>query len=436
MLRELGDGLILRRAGPSDVEALVAFNARIHAEPGATGPDETIAAWTRDLFAGHPTFRPEDFTVVEERETGRIVSSLNLISQTWSYDGVPFGVGRVELVGTDDAYRRRGLVRAQFDVVHDWSRGRGEFAQGITGIPWYYRQFGYEYALALDGGEQAPRHLLPDPAAGGNDGYRVRPAVEADAPFIADTDAYGRQRYLVSAVRDAAMWRYEIAGRTDRAWEVGMIESTAGAPGGFVAHGWRLEGPSLAVRACELAPGVSWLAVKGSLLRYLRAAGERYEQRHGPQRFAQVFFLMEHDHPLYQAMPNTLTGSRRSYGWYLRVPDVPAFLQRIAPVLERRLAGSVAAGYSGEVRLNFYREGVRLSFESGRMERVEPWRRPDRVQASASFPDLTFLQALFGHRSFEELAAIYPDCSARDEDGRVLVNALFPKRPSLVWGIA
>ena len=35
--------------------------------------------------------------MVEDPASGRIVSSLNLIPQTWSYGGVCFGVGRVEL---------------------------------------------------------------------------------------------------------------------------------------------------------------------------------------------------------------------------------------------------------------------------------------------------------------------------------------------------
>jgi hypothetical protein len=434
MHRDLGDGLVLRRARPSDVDELAVFNARIHAEPDAAGPDEEYAGWTRDLFAGHPACRPEDFTVVEDTRSGRIVSSLNLIAQTWSYGGIPVGVGRVELVGTDEAYRRRGLVRTQFEVVHSWSRERGDLVQAIFGIPWYYRQFGYEYALPLEGGERAPRHLLPDPAAGRGGPYRVRPATAVDATFIAEVDAHARTRYLVSVVRDAALWRYEIAGRGEPLWDVQVVESAAGEPVGYLAHDCRLRGTTLRVAACELRPGVSWLAVKDSLLRYLRATGEAQEHQPGAARFEQLAFLLEHDHPLYEAMPGTLTESQRPNEWYVRVPDLPAFLRRIAPVLEERLAGSVARGYTGAVRLNFYRDGVVLLFQDGRLERAEPWPRPDRWEASASFPELTFLQLLFGHRSLDELAAFFPDCSPRDETGRVLVNALFPKRPSLVWG--
>ena len=68
---------------------------------GEHGPDERIGQWTRDLLEKpHPTFGTGDFTIVEEQASGKIVSSLNLISQTWSYAGIPFKVGRPELVGT------------------------------------------------------------------------------------------------------------------------------------------------------------------------------------------------------------------------------------------------------------------------------------------------------------------------------------------------
>ena len=136
-LQELGPGLILRQARLSDVDALASFNSQIQSDDGPTQPDMRVAAWTRDLMEGlHPTSQAGDFTVVEETASGQIVSSMCLISQTWQYDGIPFGVGRPELVGTLPQYRGRGLVRAQFEVIHHWSANRGEKLQAITGIPY------------------------------------------------------------------------------------------------------------------------------------------------------------------------------------------------------------------------------------------------------------------------------------------------------------
>src|SRR3990172_5714663 len=184
ILHDLGDGLILRRATPADAEALSAFNGRIHSDAGPEQPDLRVAAWTRDLLAGnHPTFDAADFTIVEDTRTGAIVSSLNLISQTWSYAGIEFGVGRPELVGTHPDYRRRGLVRAQFEVIHQWSAERGEMVQAITGIPWYYCQFGYEMGLELGGGRIGYTPNIPKLKDGESEPYRVRLATRGPAPL-------------------------------------------------------------------------------------------------------------------------------------------------------------------------------------------------------------------------------------------------------------
>ena len=135
-IRDLGDGLILRRSTLADAEKLGDFNARIHSD--TQEPDPRLAAWTRDLLERpHPTFGAGDFTIIEEQATGRIVSSLNHISQTWTYDGILFKVGRPELVGTLPEFRNRGLVRCPIRGDPPWSAERGEMVQAITGIPYY-----------------------------------------------------------------------------------------------------------------------------------------------------------------------------------------------------------------------------------------------------------------------------------------------------------
>jgi hypothetical protein len=115
---ELGDGLILRRARRGDGGELAEFNGEMLADPGL--PGSAIAEWTHDLFeVPHPSFQADrDVTVVEDTSTGRIVSALFLIPQVWSYAGMSLEVGQPELIATHPDYRRRGLVRAQFRVIH------------------------------------------------------------------------------------------------------------------------------------------------------------------------------------------------------------------------------------------------------------------------------------------------------------------------------
>jgi len=127
------------------------------------------------------------------------------------------------------------------------------------------------------------------------------------------------------------------------------------------------------------------------------------------------------------------------------VPDLAGLIQHVAPALERRLAESVLAGYTGQLRLSFYRDGLRLVFERGHLRAAEPWKPTIITErwvpassdgSEAEFPDLTFLQLLFGYRTLEELSYAFPDCWAEADEARVLLQVLFPRQPSLVWGVA
>ena len=122
------------------------------------------------------------------------------------------------------------------------------------------------------------------------------------------------------------------------------------------------------------------------------------------------------------------------YAWYVRVKDLPAFLMHIAAALEKRLAASPVAGYTGEIKLDFYRGGLRMVFEQGRLTAAENWRTQDfEEHVSGGYPPLVFLQLLFGHRSVEELRHAMPDAWVSSEAKPVL-KALFPTRPSFVFG--
>ena len=443
VLRNLGDGLVLRCGRREDAAQVADFNARMHTEDGRDKPDERIRVWTRELMEQpHPTVSAGDFTVVEDTAAGRIVSSCMLISQTWAYGGVPFGVGRPELVATAPEYRRRGLIRAQFEVLHQWSAERSQRVQVITGIPFYYRQFGYEMALNLDGGRGGFEPQVPRLKDGETEPYVLRLATEADLPFVAElyTQTVGA-REPVTCVRSLDEWKHELAGRGPGSLVEAVIKiiATPGAePVGYLVHGPYLwpggKGNALGCWGYELKPGRSWLAVTPSVIRHLWAAGEALaaEQQLPMQRFV---FSMGESHPVYDACPGRLPLIRAPYAYYVRVPDVGGFIRHVAPVLEARLARSIAAGHSGELKLNFYRSGVRLTLEQGWLVSVEDWQPSSEDEGDPSFPNLTFLQLLFGYRSLDELRQAYADVQYGNDTARALLNALFPRQASQVWAV-
>src|SRR5215211_1502492 len=438
MARDLGGGLILRRASREDAEAVAAFNSRVHLSSGGPfeqrEPHRGVAVFTRDLMSGnHPTCDASDFTVIEDTTTGSIVSSTCLIGQRFSYEGVELDAGLPELVGTHPDYRRRGLVKELFGVLHRWSKERGHLMQAIAGIPYYYRRFGYEMAVYMDAGRRIYVQDIPGKPSSSPEGqgfprfYHLRPATASDARFLSDVDHLARGRYLLTASRDEGLWRYEVGGRdpeSGESLEVRIVEDAARKPAGYVCHARDLRNGALEVYGYELANGVSWLEVTPFVLRVLAETG--HKRASGEEKLASLTFVLGEHHPLHEAVPEPplhRLDRHGHYSFYVRVPDLPGFLRHVAPVLEQRLAASVAAGHTGELEVSFYGDGLRLELERGRLSGVEDWSPTVEEEGDAAFPDLTFLQLLFGYRSLEELDRAFADCSPGGGDARVLLGA-------------
>lgn len=433
--RDLGDGLVLRFATAADTDALVALNERVF---GEGNPLPAIAAATRDLMSPeHPTCGAGHFTLVEDTRTSQPISTLCLIPQTWTYAGIPFEVGRPELVATDAAYRRRGLVRQQMEVIHARSAAQGHLVQAITGISWYYRQFGYEYAIDLGGGRSVDLGNVPALADGQTEAYRLRPMTEADIPFAAPLYARDCARSLIACPRPEWFWRALLSWFAPESWErrpFQVIEDADGRPVGYIGPSRDCWAGLVPVVEFAVAEGQSMRAVLPAVLRWLKAFAEQVAQEQSRPMRSLYFNFGRVAHPAYAAMPELLSKVRDPYAWYIRAPDLPAFLRHIAPVLEARLASSAVAGHTGVLRISEHVSGLQLVFEQGRLASAEPW-QPVGGQENAHFPPGVILQMIFGRSELAGLRRFYPDCWADDETA-VVLGALFPPQPSCVVALS
>jgi hypothetical protein len=428
----LGDGLILRFATIDDIEPLAQFNGRIH---GDGKFNEFVAQWTREFAApSHPTCGPDNVTIVEDTRTGQIVSSMCLIPQVWTFDGIPLPIGRPEAVGTDPAYRRRGLVRAQFDVLHAKSERAGHLAQGITGIPWYYRQFGYEYAIDLDGGRCVYPALVQPLPDGATESYHVRVATTDDLPMIMALYDRDCARSLIACPRSAAEWvrgYFEVAPQSVSYQTLHIVEAEGHSVGLMHAGrelSWR---GLLPVRIFSVVEGQSLRAILPAVLRWLKLRAETIataQQKPLPA----IHFELGEQHPVFDAAPEAFHKNTGSYAWYMRVTDVPKFLNVIAPVLERRLAHSALSGFTGEFHVTECVRGFKLKIDHGKIT-ADAW--TPEGEAQAMFAPYTFLQLLFARRTYSELHYMYPDCWA-DDEAAVVLETLFPRCHSNVLPIS
>ncbi|SDS87662.1 GNAT family N-acetyltransferase [Actinoplanes derwentensis] len=396
----------IRPGRATDVTAIAELQASVQLQDRTGGkPHPQIASWVEDLMAGHPSVRPEDFLVAEQ--DGRVVASLVELRQEWSLAGVRLPVAMIELVGTVPEHRGNRLTDRLFEVLHRRLADDGVPLQVIEGIPYFYRRFGYEYALANDGAPTIPVNALPDgPTVGG-----LRPATVDDADALAAVDRELAGTGVLSCPRDAAAWRYEIAGR--RPDDIARRVVAVHEDGGYLVHT-----PQTAiVVAATVRPDDAVYA-------YLRQAA-------GPDQ-TELRLLLGPEHPLSLSGPAGVP--RRTRGWYVRTGDPADLLARLKPVLQARWQAADLRWPGPSMTVGTYGRAARLHFTDGLLTHVTTHR--GRAEQDAMIPPGALLQLALGHRSLPEILAEWPDCLPGDRITERFLTAAFPRVPVRVWPCA
>jgi len=409
----LQDGLVLRTpAGERDVERVAEFNGAIH---GAG-----VGTMTRNLLLHHPHTRGRDLPFVEDEHSGQIVSSLCLLPWTWRYEGVEIPAGEMGIVGTLETHRQRGLIRLQVDYFKRRLRERGCLLSHIQGIPYFYRQFGYEYALPLEGGLRLEFRDVPTPP---DRPFTFRQATLDDLPALMRFYDEAVQDLAIHTARDEATWRYLLAHTdgTEMESQNWLVQDADGQVVGSMRLPEHHFEEELAVSE------VSRLGFEAALEVLYRLKELAVERGRPGIR------LNLPAHCTLMRLARSL-GARDlgTYAWQIHVPDVAALLGALRPVLERRIAQSEFAGLTREVRLGLYRQTLALRFKDGHLAEVADlgftgWE-------DVHFPPLQFTPLVLGYRSADELHQAYPDAGVSPA-WRLLVDTLFPKVRAFLYTV-
>jgi predicted N-acetyltransferase YhbS len=383
--RPLPDGLFLRPAQPGDLDQL----ATLLAERGVAAD-----AIDHRLIVDDPDSGLESCAVVVDGD--RVVSTATLLDETLVLSGRPIPAGQVELVATDREYEGRGLVRALMGWAHERSDQRGHLAQIMIGIPYFYRQFGYQYAIAMPHSRGV--HTVPPMPAE----YCVRPAGEADMPAMARLQDAAQRGYDLWMPHSAACWRWLLA-------RTGSSQLVVERAGRAVGTG-RITPPDEGVVLGEVAAGEP--PAEEALLAYaagLSGTGDLSVRERGGALAAYL-------------APRPSAANM----YYARVPDVAALLDHLRPVLSGRLTEAGLAADTGEIVLSFFRHHVRLDYRDGLVTGVRtggPMQAPGAAGGAGLAPDLV-AALLFGPHGITGLAERHPDVYPGPNEA--VMRALFP----------
>jgi hypothetical protein len=354
-------------------------------------------------LAADPDVGIERFSVAVE--SGRVVSSMALMAETFRIGGVPIPIGQPEFVATAVSHERRGLVRRQMELLHTWSAERGDLTQVVAGIPYFYRRFGYEYAIGMP----PVRLVVPGVRPEMPEGWTVRDALPDDAGAITALNAERQRDIDLTCGRSEHWWRWWIGphgpGRVCVAERAEVIGGAA----------WTGDGPTgmgTAVTALMHVAADGDHAIR-ALLAHAAALGRPVviEERSG------VTPLLD---PLTVRHP-------RTYALYVRVAEPVRLLDRMRPVLSDRLRRSLLRGSSGQLLLSLYTSSILLSYAGGEVTRVEagPGEQSPVEKGGAGVPPDLIATLIYGRYGANGLDARHDD--VRLGQAGPVMDILFPR---------
>ncbi|MFE2870379.1 GNAT family N-acetyltransferase [Embleya sp. NPDC059259] len=401
----LADGLVLRQARPSDLDRIGALLA----ERGDAGD-----ALDHRLVVTDPDAGPAACAVVVHGD--RVVSTATLLDEELRVGDLRLPAGQVELVATDPEFEGRGLVRALMRWAHERSAARGHVVQVMIGIPYFYRLFGYEYAIDIP---PAPTvHSTPpaEPTDGagllGETAPVLRIARPADFPAMAALQDAAQSRFDVAMPHSAACWRWLSAhdASTLRVLErAGTIVATARTtPPDEDGDVLLAEAAARDERAArDLLRAVAALRPGGTdgTLRVVHRAGTVTADAWRE--------FVDHE-------PRT-----QAEQYYVRIPDVAVLLDRLRPLFRQRLDAAgidhtdrdiVISTFGAHYRIPVRADGLGGVVTGGAMQ------SPGAANGIGVAPD-QLPALLFGPLGVEGLTRVRPDVYTSEE---ALFQALFP----------
>lgn len=377
----------IRTARTEDIDSIAALVAdRIGEEDGAEA----------ELVLRDPDFDGKRWFVATDGD--KVLSTAAVFPGQLRFGDVTMVAGAIEFVATSEEAEGQGLVRRILEEIHGTASSRGEMMQWIVGITYFYRRFGYEYAIPVDGmhlfaaGEAPP---IPD-------GWSVRAAAHEDIATLTKAQESFSRAADVSIT--ATKWVWDIYRRSPN-YEVIVAEGPGGPAFGRI-YSWdddRYLTDIVAHSTNAAAALVNAASDDGhwdvSVL--TRPGARRYLEELAP-------WTPSHD------------------AYYLRVADPVALLEAIRPVLSRRLAAQPENALEGDGLISLYGSSIRFAYNG---KRVGPMRREGGVPGPISeggsgvAPD-QIVSLILGPLGAAGLAARHADVNLGEQSE--LMQIMFP----------
>ncbi len=417
--KDLGNGLVMKT-----VQCLEDLNGVISLLKIVFQEEPSVARLYKTLYYHYPLNNSDYFLFVEDERLKKVVATITLIHFSWQFGNINIKTAEMGIVGTLEEYRNKGLIRelnARFEELLD----RDEYdITVIEGIPYFYKQFGYEYAMPLEPWNQLDLTHLPDREPDSKKEFNFLRASKEDIPLLSKLYSEAVKDLDIKSIRNEAIWQYLLdpSLEYDPSSEFWLIVDPNEEKIGYFRVSQEGFGEGLILKEVSNVSFKAAIEITYKLKELALKCKKSYVR------------LNVHDKcVLLDVAKSVGLYNPDQYAWQIKIPNLERFLKKIKPIIDKRLENGPFQDLSDDFYINLYQNALKMTIKKGKIKEIKIIPSTDK-SSNMSIPPNLLIPLVFGYRSREELEKYNHDFTC-DKQWGLFVDILLPKLNSFIYSI-
>jgi hypothetical protein len=340
--RKLDDRFSIHIADDRDeeIDAIIKFNNQLHNEK------ETVD-YIRSLLLEYPRKNEIYWLYIKDNKTRTIVSSLCLSPMEWQIEDIEILVCEMEFVGTLESYRGKGFIKTLNDLYENVMEQKGYLLSVIRGIPYFYRNLGYEFVSSLDERISISAFKIPNNV----DTIMIRKSNSDDLPFIESKYSEFHKKFSLFCKfnEECFTFKYLNDSFTSEIRETYILEER-GVAKNYFSLGWTYDKKYYEI----ICPDLSNREIAVML---------QYVKKLGMYRDNNEIIISVNKHTSLFKYIRFLGGKTVSeYGWQVKIPNIKRYFTFTRRIIESRLKNTEFKNLTQSISISNYKETFKLEF--------------------------------------------------------------------------
>lgn len=344
-----------------------------------------------------------------DTDKNRYIGTVSLIDTPMKYEGIEVKTCELGVVGTLEEYRGNKVN----DTLTKIFLKKAEELQYemiiIEGIPYFYRRYGFNYSIPMS----SESFKIKNIEFSNKENIYIRKANKEDIDYIKSEFDKSNEKVEIYLNKDKEIIDNHMNDYEERflAKDYRIIEKNNKKIGYLALTKFKD-----ILQLCEISDDLSFNCYE-SILSLLTKEIDNYQNKDEirldiPETNKLIAFSRS-------------KGSKRigEYQWQIKIPNLYRFMEKITPVLEKRISKSIYKNETFSFRYHNFKEMIEFNIENSKINLKKLDFEPS---FEVNITPQAEVKYLLGNNTYEELKKILPDIYIKREllD---LMNTMFPK---------